>query len=146
MYKGTNEITNKGLGFKLTNSMCFGESIFSTGFNQKTIKVDLHVRVNYAIPLWNQRGKVPKDLRGLHNEAGGEALPCGDGRPHQQAARPLGPPVSLLVAMSISHCLLGCISSIPQFGLIQGLTLQAQGYITRPYPLEASSHLRRQKL
>jgi hypothetical protein len=27
MYKGTNEITNKGLGFKLTNSMSFGESM-----------------------------------------------------------------------------------------------------------------------
>ena len=43
-------ITNKGLGFKLTNSMSFGESIFSTGFIQKTIKVDLHVRFNCAYP------------------------------------------------------------------------------------------------
>jgi hypothetical protein len=49
MYKGTNEITNKGLGFKLINSMSFGESMISAGFNQKTIKVDLHVRVNNAI-------------------------------------------------------------------------------------------------
>jgi hypothetical protein len=51
MYKGTNEITNKGLGFKLTNFMSFGEYVISTGFNQKTIKADLHVRVNNAIPL-----------------------------------------------------------------------------------------------
>jgi hypothetical protein len=50
MYKGTNEITNKGLGFKLTNSMSFGESMITTGFNQKTIKANLHVRVNYTIP------------------------------------------------------------------------------------------------
>jgi hypothetical protein len=50
MYMGINIITNKGLGFKLTNSRSFGESIISVGFNQKPIKADLHVRVNYAIP------------------------------------------------------------------------------------------------
>jgi hypothetical protein len=61
MYKGTNEITNKGLGFKLINSMSFGESMISAGFNQKTIKVDLHVRVNDAILPRNLRGKVPED-------------------------------------------------------------------------------------
>jgi hypothetical protein len=51
MYKGTIDITNKGLGFKLTNSMSFGEFVISGGFNQKTIKADLHVRFNYAILL-----------------------------------------------------------------------------------------------
>jgi hypothetical protein len=51
IYKGTNEITNKGLGFKLTNSISFGKSVISTGFNQKTIKTDLHVRVNYDRPI-----------------------------------------------------------------------------------------------
>jgi hypothetical protein len=50
MYKFTNAITNEGVGFKLTNSMSFGESMISAGFNQKTIKADLHVRVNYIIP------------------------------------------------------------------------------------------------
>jgi hypothetical protein len=50
MYKGTNEITNKGLEFKLTNSISFGEFMISAGFNQKIVKVDLHVRVNNAIP------------------------------------------------------------------------------------------------
>jgi hypothetical protein len=30
--KGTIEITNKGLGFKLISYMSFGESVFSTGF------------------------------------------------------------------------------------------------------------------
>ena len=48
MYKGMKVITNKGLGFKLTNSISFGESIFTIGFIQKTIKVDLDVRINYA--------------------------------------------------------------------------------------------------
>jgi hypothetical protein len=38
MYKGTNEIANKGLGFKLINSMSFGESMISAGFIQKTVK------------------------------------------------------------------------------------------------------------
>jgi hypothetical protein len=33
MYKGTNEFANKVLGFKLTNSMSFGESVISKGFN-----------------------------------------------------------------------------------------------------------------
>jgi hypothetical protein len=32
MYKGTNEITNEDLGFKLMNSISFGESVISTGF------------------------------------------------------------------------------------------------------------------
>jgi hypothetical protein len=32
MYKGTNEITNEGLGFKLTNSIMFGESVFFAGY------------------------------------------------------------------------------------------------------------------
>jgi hypothetical protein len=58
MYKGTNEITNKGLGFKLTNFMNFGESMFPAGYIQKTVKEDPHVRVNNAIPPRNQHGKV----------------------------------------------------------------------------------------
>jgi hypothetical protein len=44
MYKSTIEITNKGLGFKLTNSMSFGESVISAGFIQKTIKGNLFVK------------------------------------------------------------------------------------------------------
>ena len=50
MYKGINMITNAGLGFKLINFMSFGESVFSTGFIQKTIKVDLDVRIHCAYP------------------------------------------------------------------------------------------------
>jgi hypothetical protein len=50
MYKGTSKIINKGLGFKLINSTSFGESVISIGFNQKTIKTNLHVRVNNANP------------------------------------------------------------------------------------------------
>jgi hypothetical protein len=93
--------------------MSFGESVISAGFNQKIVKADLHVRVNYAIPPWNQRGKVPEDSRGLHTEARGEALPCRAGRPHLQATQPLGATCQPLIAMSISHRLLGCISAVP---------------------------------
>jgi hypothetical protein len=27
--------------------------MISAGFNQKIVKADIHVRVNYAIPPWN---------------------------------------------------------------------------------------------
>jgi hypothetical protein len=30
--------------------MSFGESVISAGFNQKTVKVDLDVRINRAYP------------------------------------------------------------------------------------------------
>jgi hypothetical protein len=82
MYKHTNEITNEDLGFKLMNSTSFGESMIFAGFIQKTIKEDIHVRVNYVILPWNQSGKVLEDSRGLHNESGGEPLTCGAGWPH----------------------------------------------------------------
>jgi hypothetical protein len=38
MHNGTFEITNKGLGFKLTNSMSFGETVISAWYIQKTIR------------------------------------------------------------------------------------------------------------
>jgi hypothetical protein len=82
MYKSINMISNKGLGFKLMNSTSFCESVISIGYIQKTIKADLHVRVNYAIPPQNLCGKILEDSRGYHIEAGGRTLPCGAGRPH----------------------------------------------------------------
>jgi hypothetical protein len=48
--KGTIEITNKGLGFKLINFMNFGESVFLAGFIQKTTKEDLFIKGNDGIP------------------------------------------------------------------------------------------------
>ena len=50
-------------GFKLPNSMSFGESVFSAGFNQKTIKEDLFVKRNHDIPQDKQRGKTLEDSR-----------------------------------------------------------------------------------
>jgi hypothetical protein len=44
MYKGTNEITNKGLGFKLINYMSFGEFVFSVGLFLKIGKDDQNMK------------------------------------------------------------------------------------------------------
>jgi hypothetical protein len=65
MYKGTNEITNKGLGFKLINFMSFGESVISTGYIHKTFKGDQDVRGNHGIPPRELRGKTLEDSRRL---------------------------------------------------------------------------------
>ena len=62
--------------------MSFGESVFSTGFNQKTAKEDLFVKENHGIPPRVQCGKVPEDSRRLSTEADPEGLPCGASRPH----------------------------------------------------------------
>jgi hypothetical protein len=50
MRKGIYERINKGLGFKLTNSTSFSESMISAGYIQKTIMGDQHVRRNTAVP------------------------------------------------------------------------------------------------
>jgi hypothetical protein len=56
--------------------MNFGESVSSAGFIQKTIKVDLHVKINYAYPQQNGHQKVLEDSRGHHTEAEDEAPPA----------------------------------------------------------------------
>ena len=55
--------------------MSFGESVFLVGFNQKTIKVDQHVRFNYAYPQRNGHQKTLEDSGGLHTKAEGETPP-----------------------------------------------------------------------
>ena len=45
MNKGIKMITNH---FKLINYMSFGESVFSAGFIQKTVKIDQDIRFNSA--------------------------------------------------------------------------------------------------
>ena len=86
--------------------------MISVGFIHKTVKVDLHVRFNRAYPQRNGYQKTLEDSRGLHAEAQRQSLTGGAGRPHLQAARPLGPPVSLRVVMSVLHWLLGCIYAV----------------------------------
>jgi hypothetical protein len=88
MQKGIYERTNKGLGFKLTNSTSFGESLISTGFIQKTIKGNLFVKRNQGIILWHLPRKVLEDYRRLSTEEGDQPPPCGAGRPHMHVAQP----------------------------------------------------------
>jgi hypothetical protein len=45
--------------------MSFGESMFSAGFIQKTIKEDLIVKGNNGIPPRKQCGKTLEDFRRL---------------------------------------------------------------------------------
>ena len=82
MHKGINIITNKCLGFKLINSISFGESVFPAGFNQKPAKEDLFVKGNHGIPPRNRYGKTLEDSRRLSTEAGHMSLTCGAGWPH----------------------------------------------------------------
>jgi hypothetical protein len=85
--------------------MSFGESIFSTGFIQKTIKEDQHVRGNHEIPPRVLCGKTLENSRRLSTEAHPKGLPCGTNRS-------VGSPRQPLVAMSVSHRFLGCISVV----------------------------------
>ena len=92
--------------------MNFGESVFSAGFNQITAKENLIVKGNYGILPRYQRGKTLEGSRRRITKAGLDPLPCGAARPVGGAGRPLwAPPVSLL-QMSVSHRLLGCISTV----------------------------------
>ena len=85
--------------------MSFVESVFSVGFIQKTIKVDLDDRLNRAYLQRKQPQKVPEDSRGHHTEAEGETPPGG-------ASLPLGPTYQPPVVMSVPHRLLDCIYAI----------------------------------
>ena len=62
--------------------------MFAGGFNQKTIKVDLYVRINYAYP---QR----KNTRRLSTKDRAETLTWGVGRPTCRSASLWDPRVSL---------------------------------------------------
>ena len=57
--------------------MSFGESVFSAGFIQKTVKGDLFIKENYRIPLQNRRGKTLEHSRRQITEAKTEALSGG---------------------------------------------------------------------
>jgi hypothetical protein len=61
--------------------MSFGESVISAGFIQKTIKVDLDVKVNRAYPQRN-RHKDLDDTRGHCTEVERQRLLGGAGWPH----------------------------------------------------------------
>ena len=102
--------------FKLTNSMNFGESIFSVGFNQKTIKGGLFVKENHGIPSRDQCGKVPEDSRRLSIEGDHMSPTCGASQTHLEAAWPMWAPPLILFVMSVLYRLLGCISTVISSG------------------------------
>jgi hypothetical protein len=81
MRNGTNKRIYIGLGFKLTNSMSFGESLFSAGLFQKTTKRDLFVKGKFRIKIRHIREKTLEDMRRHLNKAGGEGLPSGASQP-----------------------------------------------------------------
>jgi hypothetical protein len=71
--------------------MSFGESMFSTGFNQKIVKEDLFVNGNRVNPRRYLRGKTLENSRRQIIEVGHMTMTCEAGRPHCQAGRPVGP-------------------------------------------------------
>ena len=77
--------------------------MFSAGFIQKTTKGGLFVKGNHVILQHNRRGKTLENSRRLSTEAEPEPLICGTGWSHMQAGRPVGPAVSLCVAMSVLY-------------------------------------------
>ena len=71
--------------------MSFGEFVFVGGFNQKTIKGDIFVKVNHVYSRWYLLGKSLEHFRRQPTEADLEGMTYGAGRPHLQAGRPVGP-------------------------------------------------------
>ena len=78
----------KVLGFKLINSMSFGEYVFLVGFNQKTTKEDLIVKGKYGVSPQYPCGKTLEESRSHITEAEGHPLTGGVARPFGGAARP----------------------------------------------------------
>jgi hypothetical protein len=61
--------------------MSFGKSEFFVGSIQKTIKVELYVRINHTYPQWDRHQKDLEDTRGHHTEAERRRLLGGAGQP-----------------------------------------------------------------
>jgi hypothetical protein len=55
--------------------------MFTAGFIQQTVKVDIYIRVNRAYPQRNRHQKDLEDSRGHHTVVGPERLPGGAARP-----------------------------------------------------------------
>ena len=61
-------------GFKLTIFTSFGESVFSAGLFQKTIKGDQDIKLSHAYPWRKLLQKVLEDFRSHITEAEGERV------------------------------------------------------------------------
>ena len=66
--------------------MSFGESVFSAGFIQKSVKGDLFIKGNYGILPRNHRGKTLEDSRRRITKTEPMSLTCGADQPHREAA------------------------------------------------------------
>jgi len=66
--------------------MSFSESVFSSGFIQKTAKEDLIVKENCGILQRHQHGKDLEDTRRHHTAIEGERLLVGTGDPTYRPA------------------------------------------------------------
>ena len=77
--------------------MSFGESVFSAEFIQKTVKVDLYVRINHAYPQQDWHQKDLEDIRGHHAEV------------ERRLAPPTGQP-ALRAHQSVPYCNVGSLS------------------------------------
>ena len=85
--------------------MSFGESVFSAGLIEKTIKVDPNVRINHNYLQQKQPQKVAKDFMRQTTKAEGRWLPGWAGWPHLHVGQPLGPLVSLPIVTRFSTTL-----------------------------------------
>ena len=63
------------------NSTSFGEYVNVGGFNQKTIKVALFIKVNHVYPRRNRLRKNLEHSRRQLIETHAQGLTCGAGRP-----------------------------------------------------------------
>ena len=114
--------------------MSIGESMFSAGFIQKTIKGDLFVKGNYGIPPRKQRGKILEESRRLSTKVDPEGCHVG---PTSPTCRPISlwvPLVSLRFKSRFPTAIEIQSSSLIQVGLIRGLRIEAPAYIYQPLP------------
>jgi hypothetical protein len=86
--------------------MSFGESVFSAGFIQKTVKVDLDVRFSRTYPQRKQPRRFQKTRE--------DTTPKQRARRRQvcRSAGPLGPTSQSSIAVLVLHRLLGYIYAI----------------------------------
>jgi hypothetical protein len=118
------------------NSTSFGDFMNPGEFNQKTIKVDLFVKVNHVYPRRNCIEKTLEHSRRQPTTTETERLPCGAGRRHLQAGWPMGPIGQPLLAMSVSHGVKDQIYAVAQGRFDPTVQIwRCPLYIAAPTPL-----------
>ena len=116
------------------SSTGFGDFMTVGGFNQKTVKEDLFVKVNHVHPRRNRPGKTLEQSRRQTTITQPEPLPCGAVQPHLQAGRPMGPRVSLSTLRQFSTALKIESTPLLKVDLIRGSWFDIAPYIYAPVP------------